>query len=157
MKGLGESGTATIDENGQLSSVSSLKDDARFKTNCHGVTFAQGEVWINPRDVETILTEEYDVTDTPQVGDAVVYRNPDTGEAEHSATVTDVDDKGSVVGVSGLGGLAMKSQTRPPTPGTGGAWYDPKSKPQYYTRRNDKRSQDQRRKDADRVRDYEKN
>jgi hypothetical protein len=82
-------------------------------TDCHGVTFADGKLWVNDDQVEKILegdhyelvaelgpTQTNDVTDA-QVGDIVVYYGPKG--VIHSLTVVGVDPNGGIT-VMGLGG-----------------------------------------------------
>lgn len=97
-------------------------------TDCHGLTFAEGEVWINNEEVPQILKDDgyTDVTSSPaQVGDVVVYYDAETdksgniktnsdgsvkGKVVHSTTVTAVDVSGNVTEVSGLGGVQAASR-----------------------------------------------
>jgi hypothetical protein len=75
----------------------------KFDTNCHGYTFADGEFWIEPNQVDSILCgDNYENVDSPQVGDIVIYRDK-TGEAVHSAKVVSVSDTSvEVEGISGI-------------------------------------------------------
>lgn len=96
--------------------------DMGADTDCHGLTFADGEYWINNDQVQTILDDEYtEVKNEPaRVGDVVVYYdskvdengNPkEGGNIVHSATVTAVDEKGNVTEVSGIGGIRNQAQS----------------------------------------------
>jgi len=91
-------------------------------TDCHGVTFADGNYWIDNDQVDTILSgDNYAAIDGgAQVGDVVIYRSE--GVAVHSATVSAVNKDGSVKLVSGLGGLQVDVEQLPVEPGDGGAW-----------------------------------
>ena len=105
------------------------KPDTRMDTDCHGVTFANGEYWINDDEVDKILDKGgYKPTNQPQTGDILVYRE---GEAVvHSVTVTKVDALGKVTEVSGLGGIESVEHTD--TPDTG--WRDSSASKEYYSR-----------------------
>lgn len=94
--------------------------DARMDTDCHGVTFAGGEYWINNDQVDrTLAGGGFKKTATAKPGDVMVYRNS-SGEVVHSVTVTKVDKAGKPAEVSGLGGLEMSEHADPPDKG----WYD---------------------------------
>ena len=98
--------------------------DPRMGTDCHGVTFTNGEYWINDGEVDSLLTHGgYQRVSAPKPGDVLVYRNARTGNVVHSVTVTDVDRNGKVTQVSGLGGLETAEHYD--TPETG--WLDPKT------------------------------
>ncbi|MCX7112849.1 MAG: hypothetical protein NTX45_22565, partial [Proteobacteria bacterium] len=103
--------------------------DNRLDTDCHGVTFTNGEYWINDTEVDKILDKGgYKPTSQPQTGDILVYRE---GKAVvHSVTVTKVDALGKVTEVSGLGGLEPAEHTN--TPDTG--WGRPNASKEYYSR-----------------------
>jgi RHS repeat-associated protein len=131
-------------------------NDKRFKCDCHGLTFADGKYWINDNQVDKLLKgDNYRRTDTPKVGDIAVYRNA-AGEVEHSVTVTNTDSDGNVTEVSGLGGIEPRAHSDSPTPGPGGAWDNPTSTVEYYTKDGDKRSDKRRKKDAEKVKKYDK-
>ncbi|MCG8462111.1 MAG: hypothetical protein MI919_37990, partial [Holophagales bacterium] len=93
-------------------------------TNCHGVTFADGEYWIDNDQVDDILAgDNYKpVSGAARRGDIVIYRNQ--GRVVHSATVTALDSNGQAQTVSGLGGLAFAPKETPIGPGPGTAWDD---------------------------------
>jgi hypothetical protein len=60
------------------------------KYNCHGLTFASRRTGIEGKNVDKILKQdEYEEVQIGAVmaGDIVVYRNFDTGDAEHSGIV----------------------------------------------------------------------
>jgi hypothetical protein len=124
--------------------------------DCHGLTFAEGKYWINNDQTDKLLKgDNYKKTDKPQVGDVVVYRDA-SGEVVHSTTVTAVDDKDKVTEVSGLGGLEPQSHSDKPQPGPGGAWADPSAKVEYYHKQDDKRTEQQRKEDAAKIKEYKK-
>jgi len=106
-------------------------DDHRFETDCHGVSFTQGQYWINDDQVAAILSGGgFTEAATPKPGDIGVYRNA-SGDPVHSVTVTKVDPTtGDVLEVSGLGGLEMHEHINTPADG----WSDPNATIKYYTK-----------------------
>jgi hypothetical protein len=78
-------------------------ENNEFDSNCHGYTFADGEYWMQPSEVENVLKgDNYKPVDIPQEGDVVVYWDK-KGEAVHSAKVVVVDQSGvQVDGISGI-------------------------------------------------------
>jgi hypothetical protein len=44
-----------------------------FKTNCHGTSYAQGDVWINDQDIMTLINAEYNPTNNPRPGDPCTF------------------------------------------------------------------------------------
>lgn len=90
--------------------------------------------------------------DSKGLGDVAIYRDKD-GNVVHSATVSETDDKGTVVSVSGLGGLEPKSHTDPPEkqyPLPAGGTIE------YYRRSKDDRTEADRKEDVERIKNYEK-
>src|SRR6185295_8784036 len=81
--------------------------NSALDTNCHGLTFADGQYWIFNNDIPTLLDADgYKKVDKgikPQVGDIVIYTVG--GDVVHSATVTAVDEQGTVTAVSGIAGV----------------------------------------------------
>jgi len=106
-------------------------------TDCHGTTFAEGQVWIDDPQVPKLLKGDgYIETATPRPGDIGVYSSdgrPRT--AVHSVRVTAVEaETGRVTQVYGKGGITPPARTAPgPGPGTG--WHDPKVKLKYYRKK----------------------
>lgn len=108
------------------------------KTNCHGTTFASGQVWIENDQVNKVM--KYDgfrslgSSETPQVGDVGVY-GTDTYVNDHSVRVNLVNN-GKVANVRSKGGI-QRELVVPPGPGINTAWYDPDptTKVQYFTQR----------------------
>jgi hypothetical protein len=117
------------DDGTEIDGYEFVSGDPGVKTNCHGCTFGDGEVWIEPDQVDDIL-EGDDYTkrkpecpdDRPEPGDVIIYRNRMTGQADHSARVTKVDENGKVTEVEGLGGAQTETSKLPPGPGRGTAW-----------------------------------
>ena len=94
------------------------KEFPEYNTNCHGLTFADGQFWINPPQARTILNDEYNEVDpsanqTPQAGDAAVFED-EKGNPIHSMTVSGVDDQGNVTEVVGLGGVQTEAHSANP-------------------------------------------
>jgi hypothetical protein len=104
--------------------------DARMDSDCHGVTFTDGEYWINNDQVDQMLAGGgYMKTTTAKPGDVLVYRD-ENGEVVHSVTVTEVDKNGKPTKVSGLGGIEMKEHSDPPDKG----WYDPNAQQEVWSK-----------------------
>jgi hypothetical protein len=103
--------------------------DSRMDTDCHGLTFTNGEFWIDDPEVDKILYHEYRVTSQPQPGDILIYRDAN-GSVVHSVTVTQVGADGNVTEVSGLGGIQPAEHTSTPDAG----WFDPNASKTYYTK-----------------------
>jgi hypothetical protein len=108
----------------------SLIPDNRMDTDCHGVTFADGEYWINNDQVDKVLSgSSYTQTSSPKQGDVGVFRDS-SGNVVHSVTVSGVDSNGNVTSVTGLGGLETTEHTDAPAD----AWSDPNATIDYYTK-----------------------
>jgi RHS repeat-associated protein len=110
------------DQKTEIEAWVNIADDKAIEvlgdTNCLGLTFADGEVWIDPTQWDNIRTgdgyEELKEGEKPQVGDVVIYRDATTNEVVHSATVTAVDKDGNVTEVGGIGGTNTYSKKTPP-------------------------------------------
>jgi hypothetical protein len=109
--------------------------------DCHGVTFAKGQVWISNDQVNKILEADgYIQTTTPKVGDVGVYgKKIDDKKAkvkgiQHSVEVSKVDEKLGVTEVISKGGTNPVERT---TPGPKTAWDPGKKNIQlfYFTKR----------------------
>ena len=98
-------GFVLTDDGTPVDAYSNRSMDDRFDTDCHGETFADGDVWINNSEVETILEGDgYNLTEKPSVGDVAIYRDEVTNEPVHSATVVETTKDGDVI-AEGLGSL----------------------------------------------------
>jgi hypothetical protein len=93
-----------------------------------------------------LVGDGYQATNEPQIGDVAVYR--ENGEVVHSTTVSGLEN--GQVTVSGLGGVQPASSTT----SAQGAW--PGATVTYYHKRNDNRTPEERRRDADVVKGYDK-
>ncbi len=110
--------------------------------DCHGVTFASGQVWINNDQVGRLMKGDgYDVnnpTTKPKAGDVGIYSTDGSlgrDKVRHSVLVNTVDPKaGGVTDVTSKGGITPRVNTRP-GPGAGTAWKDPSAKLRYYTKK----------------------
>jgi RHS repeat-associated protein len=105
--------------------------------DCHGTTFAKGQVWINNDQVEKIVAgDHYARTSTPQTGDVGIYTTDgNLKNTNHSVLVNTVNSRtGGVVDVTSKGGITAKVIATP-GPGQGSAWQDPNAKLQYFTQR----------------------
>ena len=115
-----------------------LKDNGYSNVaDCHGTTFAKGQVWINNDQAEKIIKgDHYRATSSPQAGDVGIYTSD--GKLQntvHSVLVNTTDSKTrGVVDVTSKGGITPKVVTAP-GPGQGTAWHDPNAKLQYFTQR----------------------
>ncbi len=100
--------------------------------DCHGTTFAHGQVWINNDQVPTILSGDgYHTTTTPGVGDVGIYSRGDAvtpDSVDHSVRVSGVDASGSVTSVTSKGGITPKVETTP-----SGAWANQSDSVTYYS------------------------
>lgn len=93
--------------------------------DCHGYTFANGEVWIDNNQVNNLLRGDgyREVANSQvQVGDVVVYRNA-RRQVQHSGIVTSID--GGQVMVTSKSGSQPATTTQRVQPGPGGAWWNP--------------------------------
>jgi RHS repeat-associated protein len=105
--------------------------------DCHGTTFAKGQVWINDDQTPKIIKGDgYTPTSTPKPGDVGIYtKDGNLQNTRHSVLVNSVDPKtGGVVDVISKAGITPKAVTSP-GPGSGTAWHDPNTKLQYFTQR----------------------
>jgi len=96
-------------------------------TDCHGTTFAQGEVWIENNQAKKIINNDgyrpLADNEAPQVGDVGIYaqgKKFDLGNTQHSVLVNSVLN-GQVQSVISKGGITNRS-ILPPGPGAGTAW-----------------------------------
>jgi RHS repeat-associated protein len=138
----GEMQVVVKDGSGNVVKEESTKQQDRMKasgydnsTDCHGTTFAKGQVWINNNQVEKIIKgDHYVQTSSPGVGDVGIYTtNGNLSETQHSVLVNSVDAKG-VVDVTSKGGITPRVNIAP-GPGVGTAWKDQNAKLQYFTQR----------------------
>ncbi len=145
------------DDGREIEAAKFDRGDSGFLCDCHGLTFVDGQYWINDDQVDSLLKGDgYKKTDTPEPGDVGVYRN-ERGEVVHSVTVTGVDPgTGDVNEVSGLGGLEPAAHSDAPTPGPGGGWPDPKATIEYYKRPAGARTDEQRQRDVRRSKGFVK-
>jgi len=88
-------------------------------TNCAGLALAEGKIWLNPDQGYKALKEDNDLLSSDynksggvfQNGDIIVWK--DGKSTQHFAVVTNVDEKGKIVEVTGEAGLdtSPKSST----------------------------------------------
>jgi RHS repeat-associated protein len=153
-----EVGTLTTRDGTKIEALKNIDSDIRLNTQCHGLTFTNGKVAIDNKQVDKLLTGEgfklIEGRTKPKVGDVAIYRNA-AGEAVHSATVSEVDKNGNVTKVTGLGGLEIKAHSNPPNEHYQST-RDPVVKIEYHRRNRDNRRAAQRREDVDRIQNYEK-
>lgn len=103
--------------------------DGRMDSDCHGVTFTNGEYWINNDQVDKMLAGGgFKAVKVAQPGDVLVYRDKH-GEVVHSVTISQVDAAGKPLQVSGLGGIEMKEHFDDPAQ----AWHDPSATQEIWT------------------------
>lgn len=104
-----QAGHIYADDGTKLEAFQNLSDDVRFDTDCHGVTFADAEYWINNGEAMKILSgDHYQQQENPQIGDVAVYFD-EKGNVVHSATVIQIGEQPDNVVVEGLGGLEVTS------------------------------------------------
>jgi RHS repeat-associated protein len=101
--------------------------------NCHGTTFAQGQLWIENDQVGTMIKgdgyRELGKSEKAQVGDVGIY-----GNANHSVRVNSINPQG-VVDVISKGGIT-RQRIDTPGPGSGTAWNNPSDRLRYFTQRS---------------------
>jgi RHS repeat-associated protein len=97
--------------------------------DCHGTTFAGGEVWINNDQVPALVKgDNYSATSNPKPGDVGIYtQDGSLSTTDHSVSVLTTGSSG-VEGVGSKGGITDYTVTTP-----GKAWYDTSDKLTYYT------------------------
>jgi len=84
--------------------------------DCHGTTFASGQVWINNDQVPAIISgDHYTQTSTPFFNDVGVYsQNGDPATAVHSVGVSGLDSQtGAVTQVASKGWITPMVATTP--------------------------------------------
>jgi len=124
-------GFMKTDNGRQFAALLNTGNNRGMDADCHGFTFAEGKYWINNSEVGKILAgDRYVKVSIPTIGDVAVYREKGKGVV-HSGIVRSVTDKGETAVESDYGALDRR-ETRPGTPGPGGAWEDPKSQVTYY-------------------------
>jgi RHS repeat-associated protein len=107
--------------------------------DCHGVTFAEGQVWINDNQVRELMRGDgYDINNpvsTPTINDVGIYSTDgslSSSTVRHSVRVTKTDaHSGNVTEVKSKGGITREVNTVP-GPGPNTAWYDTNAKLRYY-------------------------
>jgi RHS repeat-associated protein len=106
------------------------------KADCHGTTFAKGQVWINNPEVDKLLEgdgyRKLGGKEAAEAGDVGIYRRiggidpngsgrlPD--EVVHSVTLDEVNTEGKPSFVSGKAGIDPYQKRIPAGPGAGTAW-----------------------------------
>jgi RHS repeat-associated protein len=96
----------------RIESFKNLSNDKGWDTDCHGVTFAKGQVWVNNDQVNKVLKGDgYTIVNDKdiKVGDKVIYTDKQ-GKVEDSRSIVDKEPNGKVT-VFGQGGLEEKSYT----------------------------------------------
>jgi len=115
----GYGGTASMmqgyilaDDGSQIVAYRKLSGHAGWDTDCHGVSFGDGQFWINDDQVNGLLSgDNYLSIESGGYypGDKVVYYDSE-GNVVHSATVTSTDG-GSGTTVYGQGGLEVDNHS----------------------------------------------
>ena len=101
--------------------------------DCHGVTFAKGQVWINNDQVKSLMTGDgYDVNNpsrTPTAGAVGIYSSDGSlANTVHSVTVQSVSNgNASVISKGGILGQVVTTPT--------GAWRDRSAQVLYYQKK----------------------
>jgi RHS repeat-associated protein len=104
-------------------------------TNCHGITFTSGQVWIENDQVDALRKgdgyRKLGESESAQANDIGIYREDDF--PVHSVRVNSTNATG-VVDVISKGGITRQVIAKP-GPGTSTAWNNPTAKLQYFTQR----------------------
>ncbi len=91
--------------------------DAGWTTNCHGTTFTDGLYWLNNDQVPALIKGDgYEVQtiENAKKGDVIIYHGENqSGEAEHSVTITKTNGTLEGTEVYGQGGLEIYNHTDP--------------------------------------------
>jgi hypothetical protein len=108
----GKLGNLYADDGTPIAAFQNLDPKAPgLDTDCHGVTFADEQYWINDDQVESILAgDNYTAVDIPIAGDIAILRNAESGII-HSVTVVNVAD--TEITVRGLGGTQTEIHQDP--------------------------------------------
>jgi RHS repeat-associated protein len=96
-----------------LKTTKETKQQAELKTDCHGVSFADGKYWINNAQVPIILQAEgYKEKDYDEkkVGDIVVYSTKKDDRIVDSKTISEITE--ASVLVYGQGGLETENTVK---------------------------------------------
>ena len=104
--------------------------------DCHGTTFAKGQVWINNDQVKAIIAgDHYKNTSTPNIGDVGIYSiGGNLTDTQHSVRVTSLDSYSCTPSTVYSKGGITAPETTSPGPGPNSAWSDPTATLQYYTK-----------------------
>jgi hypothetical protein len=123
-------GTVRENDGAAVEAFKNLGELSHLDFDCHGMTFANKELWINNDQVEKILKGEgYEKTDAPAASNVGIYRDS-TGAVKHSVTVSSV--KGGKIQVTGKGVVTISLVTTPAKPGPDRGWQDEKATIEYY-------------------------
>ncbi|MBU2986648.1 hypothetical protein KO528_14890 [Saccharophagus degradans] len=83
-------GNVTTDSGSTVRAYKNMGSEKGFDTNCHGTTFAKGQLWLNPAEVSETLKgegfQEIDKSDA-KVGDVVVYSETDPEGGDRMRTL----------------------------------------------------------------------
>lgn len=108
--------------------VSSMSDSKNYDntTDCHGTTFAKGQVWINNDQVANLVKgDNYKLVEgNPEKGDVGIYTNvnKDLRTSQHSVKVHEINSINKyVTSVESKGGITPFAIV-PPGPGPGTGW-----------------------------------
>lgn len=100
------------DDGTKIEVYQNLSTDKGFDCDCHGVTFADGDYWINNDQVVSLLAgDDYkniSSLEDAQVGDVAIYSDKN-GEVQHSVTIVKIDPETGEITVEGLGGLEVET------------------------------------------------
>jgi len=124
-----QSGFIYANDGTKIDAYKNVSGDAGWNTNCHGTTFADGQVWINNDQVDKIIKVDNYVREDKKDAksdDVVTYNS--NGEAQHSVTVTETNSKTGDVTVYGQGGLEVQNSKK----NVNEAWPDSSAKQNYY-------------------------
>ena len=147
----GQWGYIETDDGRRIEAFRSADSDMSADSNCHGLTFADGQYFVDNPQVPTILQgDNYQETNEPQVGDVVVYM--EGNEIVHTATVHTIGKDGKVSLIAGLGGVQINATATTPEDG----WINRNAIFKVYHKRGDARTSEQRANHARTVANFDK-
>ena len=98
------------DDGSKIEVLKNISGDARWDTNCHGTTFADGEYWLDPKNLPALLKGD-NYTEIPKEeaskDDIIVAE-----DNSHSMTITKVDEPFNQSLVYGQDGPDINNSTK---------------------------------------------
>lgn len=111
IKVLFQPGIIYTDKGNPITAYKNLSGDIGFDSDCHGLSLAKGQLWIDNIAVPMILDQEYEKPKdgVPQVGSIVVYYDA-KGNVVHSSIVSAIDGN-SITVTEDRGNAAQNTTT----------------------------------------------